>query len=179
MVEDTFKVISMTPGCADPLEARLVPTLVSILEAEPGKISSGLQTAALDILQTMVRARSVANKGQPLSQLLVATAFPAAVRCTLRSEDNSVTQVLILFNIIHVLKLSRILMCLIFPEWRRVFTSVCVLGSGSNLPIRRSRGKIWFVVHGSSSWSPFKSSWQRIFRHFRGPPCHDSHSENR
>ena len=104
LIEDIFKVIATTPGCCVPLENRLVPTLVSILEAEGDKVSSGLQSVALDILQTLVRAYQIqegSNHGglnketqrRPLTQLLVAQAFPAAVRCTLHSDDNSVTQV--------------------------------------------------------------------------------------
>ena len=58
-------------------------------------MSTGLQSVALDILQTLVRANAgnKENNPRPLSQLLVANAFPAAVKCTLHSDDNSVTQV--------------------------------------------------------------------------------------
>lgn len=102
LIEDTFKVLASTPGCRGPLESRLIPTLVSILDAEGDKVSGGLQSVALDILQALVRANATAgsaaaaaaaNKEPPLSQLLVANAFPAAVKCTLHSDDNSVTQV--------------------------------------------------------------------------------------
>ena len=98
LIEDIFKVIATsTPECAASLETRLIPTLVSILDAEGDKVSTGLQSVALDILQTLVRANSGNKENQiqprPLSQLLVANAFPAAVRCTLHSDDNSVTQV--------------------------------------------------------------------------------------
>ena len=98
LIEDIFKVIATsTPECAASLESRLIPTLVSILDAEGDKVSTGLQAVALDILQTLVRANSGnkenQNQPRPLSQLLVANAFPAAVRCTLHSDDNSVTQV--------------------------------------------------------------------------------------
>ena len=58
---------------------------------------------ALDILQTLVRAYGVVSnnksgenptiQSRPLSQILVVNAFPAAVKCTLRSDDNAVTQV--------------------------------------------------------------------------------------
>ena len=96
LIEDIFKVIATsTPECAASLESRLIPTLVSILDAEGDKVSTGLQAVALDILQTLVRANAgnKENNPRPLSQLLVANAFPAAVRCTLHSDDNSVTQV--------------------------------------------------------------------------------------
>ncbi len=110
LTEDIFKVIASTsPRCSESLESRLVPTLVSILDADGDKVTSALQSVALDILQTLVRANATVvqsgaeNKGpscngsnqnpRPLSQLLVAQAFPAAVKCTLHSDDNSVTQV--------------------------------------------------------------------------------------
>jgi hypothetical protein len=95
LAQDIFKVIALTPGCTASIESRLVPTLVSILETEGAKVTLGLQAVALDVLQTLVRANA-GSKGEnprPLSQLLVASAFPAAVRCTLQSDDNAVTQV--------------------------------------------------------------------------------------
>jgi len=97
LIEDIFKVIATSTGeCSASLESRLIPTLVSILDAEGDKVSTGLQSVALDILQTLVRANAAnkagSNPPRPLSQLLVASAFPAAVRCTLHSDDNSVTQ---------------------------------------------------------------------------------------
>lgn len=104
LIEDTFKVLASTPGCRGPLESRLIPTLVSILDAEGDKVTGGLQSVALDILQALVRASATAataataNKEPPLSQLLVANAFPAAVKCTLHSDDNSVTQVTFLLQ---------------------------------------------------------------------------------
>lgn len=106
MAEDIFKAIAKTPGCADSLEARLVPTLVSILEAQGDKVTMGLQSVAMDILQVLVRSYGSSSSTQqqqqsgssiparPLSQLLVANAFPAAIKCTLHTDDNSVSQVL-------------------------------------------------------------------------------------
>ena len=82
-------MISSTPGCLHPLQARLVPTLVSILNDTSGKVSPGLQSVALDVLMTLVRA----SQQPPLSDLLMCSAFPAAVDCTLRTDDNSILQV--------------------------------------------------------------------------------------
>ena len=99
LAQDIFKVIAMTPGCSDSLESRLVPTLVSILDAEGDKISTSLQAVALDILQTLVRSyggictNETPSQHRPLSHILIASAFPAAVKCTLQSDDNAVTQV--------------------------------------------------------------------------------------
>ena len=43
---------------------------------------------ALDILQTLVRSSSV-----PLSDPLMNQAFPAAVQCTVKTDDNATMQV--------------------------------------------------------------------------------------
>ena len=80
LLQDIFRVIAETPQCLAPLEARLVPTLVSILDApvspdsigsSPGaesadttfnlktSVTTGLQAVALDVLQTLVRASVV------------------------------------------------------------------------------------------------------------------------
>ena len=88
-------------------------------------MSTGLQSVALDILQTLVRANAgnKENNPRPLSQLLVANAFPAAVKCTLHSDDNSVTQVphfqsSYLFRTAKFLKLKSLARCvqLWFPK---------------------------------------------------------------
>ena len=75
--QDIFMVLAKTEGCLAPLEARLVPTLVSILDAtatssvaagdhniKDGTVSTGLKAVALDILQTVVRAAVVVNGGR-------------------------------------------------------------------------------------------------------------------
>ena len=117
LAEDIFKVIASTPGYCGPLEGRLIPTLVSILDAEGDKVTSALQSVALDILQALVRGAG-SNKGVELSQLLVANAFPAAVRCTLHSDDNSVTQVNILKNPQNLFaKLSKRCQSLMIFKW--------------------------------------------------------------
>ena len=80
LLQDIFRVIAETPRCLSPLEARLVPTLVSILDAPVSpdttsigssttptdesfnlktSVTSGLQAVALDVLQTLVRASVV------------------------------------------------------------------------------------------------------------------------
>ena len=41
------------------------------------------------------------HQKRALSQILVVNAFPAAVKCTLQSDDNSVTQVCTLRNYDH------------------------------------------------------------------------------
>jgi hypothetical protein len=48
----------------------------------------GLHAVALDVLQTLVRYSE-----PPLSDTLMNTAFPAALQCILRTDDNSTMQV--------------------------------------------------------------------------------------
>jgi len=127
LIQDVLRVVSQTEGCLQPLQARLVPTLVSILDAQEDKVALGLKAVALDVLEILVRgsqpadfvqhlreehkqrrarqkcdgrAESGQNSAQQvasvpsvqLSQLLVNSAFPSAVRCTLASDDNAVMQ---------------------------------------------------------------------------------------
>ncbi|KAK2163574.1 hypothetical protein LSH36_77g04009 [Paralvinella palmiformis] len=87
LTEDVFKVLSENPACIEPLQQRLVPTLVSILHASVDKIPMGSQAVALDIVQKLVRSSQT-----PLSDLLMNSAFPAAVQCTLKTDDNSTMQ---------------------------------------------------------------------------------------
>lgn len=47
-----------------------------------------MHPVALDILQTLVRYSRT-----PMSSLLIDNAFPAAIQCILRTDDNSVMQV--------------------------------------------------------------------------------------
>jgi hypothetical protein len=89
LVQDTFKVLSQNEGCLTALQTRLLPTLVSILDSQGEAMSPGLQSVALDVLQTLVR-----SSASPLSEALVVSAFPASVRCTLRTDDNTIMQVL-------------------------------------------------------------------------------------
>ncbi|XP_069694516.1 importin-9 [Periplaneta americana] len=87
LAQDVFKELSQNPECLAPLQQRLVPTLVSILNAPVDKIPSGLHSVALDVLQTLVRYSE-----PPLSDTLMNTAFPAALQCILRTDDNSTMQ---------------------------------------------------------------------------------------
>jgi hypothetical protein len=53
LVQDVFKELSQNPECLSPLQQRLVPTLVSILNAPADKIPSGIlkEVNDLDILR--------------------------------------------------------------------------------------------------------------------------------
>ena len=83
--QDIFKVLSANPECAGPLQGRLVPPLLSILNASEDK--SGLKGLALDVLSSLVRSAP-----RPLSDPLMLTMFPAAIQVTLTTDDNSVLQ---------------------------------------------------------------------------------------
>lgn len=85
--QDIFTVLVKNDLCICPLQHRLVPTMLTILQSPVDKLPLGMQSVALDILTTLVRWSPV-----PLSEILVSQAFPAVVQCTLQSDDNSCLQ---------------------------------------------------------------------------------------
>ncbi|XP_069141482.1 importin-9-like isoform X2 [Argopecten irradians] len=86
IVHDIFKVLAANENCIGPLEQRLLPTLVSILQS-PDKVPVSLPVESLDVLETMLRSCP-----GPLSEAMIKSAFPAAVHCTLHSDDNATMQ---------------------------------------------------------------------------------------
>lgn len=87
LAQDIFKELAQIEGCQGPMQMRLIPTLVSIMQAPPDKIPSGLCATSIDILTTVVR-----NTKPPLSEMLVCQAFPVVAQCTLRTDDNTTMQ---------------------------------------------------------------------------------------
>uniref|UniRef100_A0AAQ5YJR4 Importin N-terminal domain-containing protein n=1 Tax=Amphiprion ocellaris TaxID=80972 RepID=A0AAQ5YJR4_AMPOC len=87
LAQDIFKELAQIEGCQGPMQMRLIPTLVSIMQAPPDKIPSGLCATSIDILTTVVR-----NTKAPLSEMLVCQAFPVVAQCTLRTDDNTIMQ---------------------------------------------------------------------------------------
>uniref|UniRef100_A0A8B9LB95 Importin 9 n=1 Tax=Astyanax mexicanus TaxID=7994 RepID=A0A8B9LB95_ASTMX len=87
LAQDIFKELAQIEACQGPMQMRLIPTLVSIMQAPPDKIPSGLCATAIDILTTVVR-----NTKPPLSEMLVCQAFPAVAQCTLHTDDNTTMQ---------------------------------------------------------------------------------------
>uniref|UniRef100_A0A1A8MCR5 Importin 9 n=2 Tax=Nothobranchius TaxID=28779 RepID=A0A1A8MCR5_9TELE len=87
LVQDIFKELAQIEGCQGPMQMRLIPTLVSIMQAPPDKIPSALCSTSVDILTTVVR-----NTKPPLSELLVCQAFPVVAQCTIRTDDNTTMQ---------------------------------------------------------------------------------------
>ncbi|XP_010829361.1 PREDICTED: importin-9 isoform X1 [Bison bison bison] len=85
--QDVFKELSQIEACQGPMQTRLIPTLVSIMQAPADKIPAGLCATAIDILTTVVRSTK-----PPLSQLLICQAFPAVAQCTLHTDDNATMQ---------------------------------------------------------------------------------------
>ncbi|XP_060587837.1 importin-9-like [Ruditapes philippinarum] len=86
IVQEIFKELALNDSCMGPLQHRLLPTIVSILQASPDKVAVGLPSVALDMLETIVRSSKV-----PISDELM-SAFPAAAHCTLNTDDNSTMQ---------------------------------------------------------------------------------------
>ncbi|ELT91403.1 hypothetical protein CAPTEDRAFT_225381 [Capitella teleta] len=87
--QDVFKVMADNQLCYACVEQRLLPTLVSILQAPADKMPIGMAAICLDCLVILVRA---SPSQQPLSEALIHTAFPAAVHCILKSDDSSCLQ---------------------------------------------------------------------------------------
>lgn len=85
--QDIFKELCNNTLCCGLLQHRLVPTIISILQAPLDKVPSGLQAVSLDVLQTIVRSST-----QPLSEALITQAFPVVVQCVLHADDNSTLQ---------------------------------------------------------------------------------------
>lgn len=86
LVQDILKILSQNPFCLAPLQEKIIPTVISILNGE-GQQAVGMQDIALDILGTVVKYSRA-----PLSSGMIESAFPAAVQCILRTEDHSVMQ---------------------------------------------------------------------------------------
>jgi hypothetical protein len=87
LVQDILKLLSQNPYSHQPLQEKIVPTLISILNLQGEKENTSMQEIALDVLETIVKYSK-----QPLSDILIESAFPATVHCILRTEDHSVMQ---------------------------------------------------------------------------------------
>ncbi|XP_006628350.1 importin-9 [Lepisosteus oculatus] len=87
LAQDIFKELAQIEACQGPMQMRLIPTLISIMQAPADKIPSGLCATAIDILTTVVR-----HTKPPLSELLISQAFPVVAQCTLRTDDNATMQ---------------------------------------------------------------------------------------
>lgn len=87
LASDIFEVLAAKENCNKSLMERLIPTFHSIFTAPPEKISSNLVSTTLELLCTVVR-----NSKAPLHESLITKVFPAAVKCTVESDDNSIIQ---------------------------------------------------------------------------------------
>ncbi|XP_055384402.1 importin-9 [Condylostylus longicornis] len=85
IVQDMLKALSQNPLCLQPLQEKIIPTLVSILNLQGEMTNTSKQDIALDVLTTIVKYSQ-----PPLSDNLIENAFPAVVQCVLRSDDHSV-----------------------------------------------------------------------------------------
>ncbi|XP_074593003.1 importin 9 [Brevipalpus obovatus] len=87
ITQDIFKELSKNEECIIPLQQRLIPTLVSILNPNQLNLTVQiLQPVAMDILTTIVR-----NSSTPLGDSLINQCFPAAARCILSTTDDNST----------------------------------------------------------------------------------------
>ena len=87
--QDVFAELCKNDKCVLPLEQRIIPTIVSILQpSQRTETVNALQPTSLEILTTIVR-----NSPVPLSDALIQRAFPAAISCVLTTtEDTSTLQ---------------------------------------------------------------------------------------
>ncbi|XP_064632245.1 importin-9-like [Lineus longissimus] len=88
--QDIFKELSQNEACQGPLQQRIVPTLVSILQAHGKATGPNVMpstSVALEVVETLVR-----NSVVPLPEPLVVHAFPAVCRCVLTTDDHSTIQ---------------------------------------------------------------------------------------
>ncbi|OXU19363.1 hypothetical protein TSAR_015966 [Trichomalopsis sarcophagae] len=89
LCQDIFKELSEILDCVGPLQTRLVPTLISMMNitAMDKSNDDGIRSVALDVLEVLVQ-----YSPQPLSNILIDNAFPAACHCILDSTDNGTLQ---------------------------------------------------------------------------------------
>jgi importin-9 len=86
-IQDILKIWSQNPMVLHPLQEKMVPTIISILNLQGEHTSAPMQDIALDVLETIVKYSKA-----PLSPQLIENAFPAAIHAILRTEDHSVMQ---------------------------------------------------------------------------------------
>ncbi|XP_058802875.1 importin-9 isoform X2 [Phymastichus coffea] len=89
LCQDIFKELSENPGCVGPMQTRLIPTLISMMNITPSEKAKdeGIRGVALDVLEVLVQ-----HSPHPLSDALVESAFPVACQCILDSTDNDTLQ---------------------------------------------------------------------------------------
>lgn len=92
LCQDNLRVLLANEKCSAKVEARLLPTLASIMEANASddgnsSISTGLQAVAIDILNDLVR-----NISKPLSEMAMNRAFPGCIKCAMSTDDNTTLQ---------------------------------------------------------------------------------------
>ncbi|PVD24404.1 hypothetical protein C0Q70_14886 [Pomacea canaliculata] len=86
LVLDLIKELVSNPSCSQTIQARILPTLSSVLTAPSEKISPGLASVSLDLLATVIRASPL-----PLSEAAMSSFLPA-VHCVVKTDDSSTMQ---------------------------------------------------------------------------------------
>lgn len=87
LASDLITELASHGTCTDLLQVKLLPTLISIFNAPPDKVASGLVSMAMDILCSVLRKLK-----SPLPLVFIENAFTSMVRCALNTEDNSILQ---------------------------------------------------------------------------------------
>ena len=57
LTQDLIRELCENPGCAGMVQQRILPTLVSILQANDDKVPGGMQSVAIDMLESIIRTQ--------------------------------------------------------------------------------------------------------------------------
>uniref|UniRef100_H2ZMC2 Importin N-terminal domain-containing protein n=1 Tax=Ciona savignyi TaxID=51511 RepID=H2ZMC2_CIOSA len=87
LASDLLTELASHGTCNQQLQEKLLPTLISIFNAPADKVTPGLVAMAIEILGNIVRKMK-----QPLETPFINSAFPAMVKCAVKSDDNAILQ---------------------------------------------------------------------------------------
>nr|CAB3256618.1 importin-9 [Phallusia mammillata] len=87
LATDVLTELASHGTCSALLEAKLLPTIISIFNSPSSKIPSGLLSIAMDVLCNVVRKLK-----QPLPPSFFSVAFPSMIKAAVNSDDNAVLQ---------------------------------------------------------------------------------------
>lgn len=87
LIEEMIGVVAAIPACLQVVQEKTMPTLLSILEAQPDKIPATIVPPAIDLITTIVR-----HAQPPLSEIFIKHAFPLLVKRVISSDDDAIVQ---------------------------------------------------------------------------------------
>ena len=87
LASDLLTELASHGTCTELLQVKLLPTLVSIFNAPPNKVASGLVSMSMDILCKVIRKLK-----PPLPLAFIENGFTGMVKCAMETDDNSILQ---------------------------------------------------------------------------------------